>query len=61
MRELLAVVKADAHFHPYLYGREFRIRTDHTSVLWLCRRTTPSAQVARWLETLSEFTFTIEH
>ena len=60
-RELLAVVKAVAHFRPYLYGKEFRIRTDHASLLWLCRRTTPSAQVARWLEILSEFSFTIEH
>ena len=60
-RELLAVVKAVAHFRPYLYGREFRIRTDHASLLWLCRRTTPSTQVARWLETLNEFNFSIEH
>ena len=60
-RELLAVVKAVNHFRPYLYGKEFKIRTDHASLLWLCRRTTPTAQVARWLEILSEFQFTIEH
>ena len=60
-RELLAVVKAVSYFRPYLYGKEFRIRTDHASLLWLCRRTTPSAQVARWLEILSEFSFIIEH
>ena len=60
-RELLAVVKAVTHFRPYLYGKTFTIRTDHASLLWLCRRTTPSAQVARWLEILSEFNFTIEY
>ena len=60
-RELLAVLKAVNHFRPYLYGKEFKIRTDHASLLWLCRRTTPTAQVARWLEILSEFQFTIEH
>ena len=60
-RELLAVVKAVTHFRPYLYGKEFRIRTDHASLLWLCRRTTPSAQIARWLEILSEFNFIIEY
>ena len=60
-RELLAIVKAVIHFRPYLYGRRFRIRTDHASLLWLCRKTTPSAQVARWLEILSEFNFGIEH
>ena len=60
-RELLAVVAAVTHYRPYLYGKEFRIRTDHASLLWLCRRKMPSAQVARWLEILSEFNFVIEH
>jgi len=35
-RELLAVVKAVKHFRPYLYGRTFRLRTDHASLIWLC-------------------------
>ena len=60
-RELLAVIKAVKHFRPYLYGRRFTLRTDHASLRWLCRRREPSAQVARWLEILSEFQFTIEH
>ena len=34
-RELLAVVKTLAHFHPYLYGRNFVVRTDHCSLRWL--------------------------
>ena len=60
-RELLAVVKAVKHFRPYLYGRKFILRTDHASLRWLCRRKEPSAQVARWLETLSEFQLVLEH
>ena len=60
-KELLAVVKAVKHFRPYLYGRPFRLRTDHASLIWLCKRTEPSSQVARWLEILSEFTYRIEH
>ena len=60
-RELLAVVMAVAHYRPYLYGKKFLIRTDHASLLWLCRRTTPTHQVARWLETLAEFNFVIRH
>ena len=35
-RELLAVIKAITFFRPYLYGREFVLRTDHTSLMWLC-------------------------
>ena len=54
-RELLAVVKAVRHFRPYLYGRRFKLRTDHASLQWLCQRREPSHQVARWLEILAEF------
>ena len=60
-RELLAVVMAVNHFRPYLYGQEFRLRTDHASLLWLYKRTEPSHQVARWLESLAEFQFKLEH
>ena len=60
-RELLAVVMSMKHFRPYLYGREFKLRSDHASLTWLCRRKEPSCQVARWLETLSEFQYKLEH
>ena len=60
-RELLAVVKSMKHFRPYLYGRHFRLWTDHASLRWLCRRTEPFEQVACWLEQLAEFSYTIEH
>ena len=59
--ELLAVIKAVKHFRPYLYGQTFRLRTDHASLHWLCRRKEPSCQVARWLEILAEFPYQIEH
>jgi len=32
-KELLAVVKSVKHFRPYLYGRKFRLRTDHASLI----------------------------
>jgi len=60
-RELLAVVKAIKHFRPYLYGRTFRLRTDHASLKWLCRPAEPFSQVACWLEILAEFSYRIEH
>ena len=60
-RELLAVVKGVKHFRPYLYGQQFNLRTDHASLMWLCRRKEPSDQVARWLETLAEFRYTLAH
>ena len=60
-RELLAVVKGVKHFRPYLYDQKFTLRTDRASLLWLCQRREPSDQVARWLETLSEFKYTLHH
>ena len=60
-RELLATVKAMKHFKPYLYGKKFRLRTDHASLQCLCRSKEPSNQVARWLEILAEFSYTLEH
>jgi len=49
------------YFWPYLYGRAFRLRTDHASLIWLCKRAEPASQVARWLEILAEFPYRIEH
>ena len=60
-KELLAVMKAVGHFRPYLYGRPFRLRTDHASLMWLRRRMEPFHQVARWLEILSKFKYQVEH
>lgn len=34
-RELLAVVDGIRHFHQYLYGRKFTVRTDHGALQWL--------------------------
>lgn len=60
-KELLAVVSAAKHFRPYLYGQPFKIRTDHASLRWMVNLRDPMGQVARWLERLQEFDFTIEH
>jgi hypothetical protein len=48
-RELLAVVEAFEHFHCYIYGRKFRVRTDHSSLTWLLNFREPKDQIARWL------------
>ena len=60
-RELLAVVHFIRHFKTYLYGRNFKVRTDHSSLRWLMSFKEPEGQLARWLEQLSEYNFVIEH
>ena len=60
-REMLALVWSLKHFRPYLYGKPFRARTDHKSLQWLQSFRHPEGQVARWLQTLAEYQFTVEH
>lgn len=60
-RELLAVVESVKHFHHYLYGRYFTIRTDHGALNWLMHFKNPEGQMARWMEVLSVYDFAILH
>ena len=60
-RELLAVVSFVQHFRPYLLGKHFVLRTDHGSLTWLSNFKEPEGQLARWLERLQEYDFTIAH
>ena len=46
-RELLAVVVFTNKFRFYLLGRPFRLRTDHSSLLWLHNFKEPEGQVDR--------------
>ena len=60
-RELLAVVTFTQHFRLYLLGRQFTLRIDHGSLTWLQSFKEPEGQLARWLEKLQEYQFTIVH
>ena len=60
-KELLAVVEIVHHFRQYLLGREFTLRTDHSSLVWVRNFKKPEGQLARWLEKLEEYNFTIIH
>jgi hypothetical protein len=60
-RELLACVGAIHHFHHYLLGAKFTVRTDHNSLVWLCHFRELDGQLARWLETLAQYDFEIIH
>ena len=60
-RELLAVIAALQHFRHYLLGNRVVLRTDHHSLKWLNSFRSPEGTMARWIETLAEFDFQIEH
>lgn len=60
-RELLAVVKSLEHFHPYLYGAKFTVRTDHAALRWLKTMKNPEGQLARWIGRLEQYDYSIEY
>lgn len=59
--ELLAIIESLIHFRYYLHGHKFTLRTDHISLLSYRNKTEPSKRVARWLDTLAEYDFELEH
>ena len=60
-KELLAIYVAVEHFKPYLYGKEFLIRTDHKALAFLgSSNKAISPQFQTWMDFLSSFNFKIE-
>ena len=57
----MAAIDAIEHFKCYLYGRKFLLRTDHVAIQWLVNFKEPTGQLARWLERLTAFDFTVQH
>ena len=60
-KELLAVVYSVQQCKQYLLGRRFLIRTDHGSLTWLTNFKEPQGQIARWIEILSPYDYSIQH
>ena len=52
-KELLAIVMAVEYFHQYLYGRHFKVFTDHLPLTWLLHKKDPHPRLDRWLMRLS--------
>ncbi|KAM7281316.1 uncharacterized protein ISCGN_006398 [Ixodes scapularis] len=62
-RELLAVVWGTEHFHLYLYGNNFLIRTDHKPLVSILTnpRACPSARIERLMLRIQQYNFRVEH
>ena len=58
---MLALVDLLRHFRCYIFGRKFKVQTDHNALQWLKTFKKPVDQVARWIERLAEYDFDIEH
>jgi hypothetical protein len=60
-KELLAVRYFIEYYRQYLLGRKFCVRTDHQALIWLFSLKEPKGRIARWLEILSAFDFSVEY
>ena len=60
-KELLAIRHFVEYFRQYLLGRTFLVRSDHQALVWLFKLKEPKGRIARWIELLSEYDFSIEY
>jgi len=60
-RELIGLVQAVRHWRPYLWGRHFRIRTDHYSLKFLLDQRLATIPQHHWVGKLLGFDFEVEY
>ena len=60
-KECLGIVWAVELFRYYLFGRKFRLQTDHNPLVWLNQVRDKNRKLLRWSVTLQEYEMIIEH
>lgn len=60
-KECLAIVWAVKVLRPYVYGRNFVIRSDHKPLQWLFNVKDPGSRLVRWRLKLEEYDYSIEY
>ena len=60
-KECLAVKHFCEYYRQYLLGRKFKVVSDHQALKWLFSMKEPKSRIARWIEALSPFNFTLEY
>lgn len=60
-KELLAIVWATQYFRPYLYGKKFKVYTDHKPLQWLFSVKEPTSKLLRWRLKLEEYDYEVKY
>lgn len=60
-KEMLAVVWSIKYFRPYLFGKTFKIFTDHRPLVYLFNMNNPSSRLTKFRLILEEYDFVIEY
>jgi hypothetical protein len=58
-KELAAIVWGIKHFRPYLYGRKFKIVSNHKPLTWIMNVKDPGSRLMRWRIQLEEYDYEI--
>jgi hypothetical protein len=58
-KELAAIVWGIKHFRPYLYGRKFRVVSDHKPLAWIMSVKDPGSRLIRWRLQLEQYDYEI--
>ncbi|WVZ49312.1 hypothetical protein U9M48_000681 [Paspalum notatum var. saurae] len=59
--ELIDLVQAVRHWHPYLWGHTFVLRTDHYNLKYLLDQRVSTVPQHQWISKLFGFDFTVEY
>ena len=64
-KEALVIVYGVKHYHQYLYGRTFELKTDHKPLIHIFSEkaapTMTSSRIQRWALTLGAYSYTIQY
>jgi transposase InsO family protein len=60
-RELTAIISGIKHFRIYIYGRHFKIYTDHRPIQFLIAKENKSSRQLNWIALLAEYDYTIQY
>ena len=60
-KELLAILWATKCFRQYLYGRRFKINSDHKPLVWVMNVHDPGSRLIQWRSLVAEYDYQITY